>query len=554
MLLNTGFPVLFAVLFWWGLDYLMCPAWNINDLDFWMCTLLALFAGYAAGTGRRFIWFAIHPKEMKRLHLKGKICRILLISGAVLASLMVIFMLLSSKLFHAREYSRILTVEEGVTEEIPSVEDTGSIALMDTASASRLGDREIGALSDVVSQYDIKDQDYMQVNDNGRPVKVAPLSYAGPFKWFNNKEKGVPGYVTVDPVSMSAEYIKLKEGEGMKYVPSAMFGDDLCRRIRRNYRNDLLYNLHFEIDDEGRPWYVVSVYEKSIFLFGGTKVTGVIIADPVTGEMNRCNITEVPEWVDIVFDGDLICDQYNDYARYQQGFWNAWIGQNGCRKTTTVEDAPDFGYIAKGTDIWIYTGVTSVNGDSSNIGFIMSNERTEETFYISCAGADESSAMSAAQGEVQEKGYTASFPSLVLVDGVPTYIMVLKDNAGLVKMYACVNVEQYNIVATASKQADCIARYKALLAGDISEEEANSDKAAAAEDEKVNTEGWEKKKIVVRRIAQIDRNGNTYVYIADESGNIFSARYEDVIELMLVSEGDSITILTDGERFAYPAE
>ena len=488
----------------------------------------------------------------------SRLHRYLLRAIGVIVVLMFLCNFLSGKFFHARAYSSILTVEEGSTEDIPSVENTGSIALMDTASASRLGDREIGSLSDVVSQYDIYSGDYVQVNDRGKPLKVAPLSYAGFFKWYANRDHGIPGYVKVDPVSMSASYVKLENG--MTYVPGAYFNDNLNRRIHMRYRTAMFDMPHFEIDDEGKPWYIASVYEHSIFLFGGTRVTGAILVDPVTGEMQKCSISEIPDWADVIFPGDLICEQYNNYAQLGQGYFNSIIGQKDCRRVTTMSGdddsvgTADFGYIAKGTDIWIYTGVTSVNGDSSNIGFIMSNERTGETRYISCSGADEFSAMSAAQGEVQEKRYSASFPSLILIDGTPTYIMVLKDNAGLVKMYACVNVEQYNIVATAPKQADCIARYKALMKGDISGEEANSDQSTVTGTDPVNTEGWEKKTITVKRMVEIVKNGNTYLYISDENNTIYSARYENVIEMMLVSEGDTITILTDGESFAYPAK
>ena len=229
------------------------------------------------------------------------------------------------------------------------------------------------------------------------------------------------------------------------------------------------------------------------------------------------------------------------------------IGQSGCRKITEYESddeyTSDYGYISKDGDIWIYTGVTSLNNDSSNIGFILSNERTEETIFITCSGADEFSAMASAQGEVQEKRYAASFPSLILLDEVPTYIMVLKDASGLVKMYACVNVEQYNMVATATTQADCIAKYKALVAGRISQAEATAEGTVVDVPEETDTSSWETRTVTIAKMREIVRDGNTYLYIVDENENIYSARYTDVIDMILVEEGDTVTILTDGERF-----
>ena len=185
-------------------------------------------------------------------------------------------------------------------ESIPSVEATDAIALMDTASAERLGDRRIGSLTDVVSQFNVGE--YIQINYRETPSKVAALSYDGFFKWSANRGRGVPGYVIVNPVDMSAEYVALENG--MRYVPSAWFNDNLYRRIRFKYP--------FEIDEDGKPWYIASVYQKKIGWFGGLQVKGAIVADPVSGEITKYNTGEIPVFADVVFDGDLICTQYNN--------------------------------------------------------------------------------------------------------------------------------------------------------------------------------------------------------------------------------------------------
>lgn len=466
----------------------------------------------------------------------------------------------STTFFHARAYSEILTVEDGSVDDIPSVEGTSSIALMDTESAEMLGNREMGSLSSVISQYEVSS--YTQINYQDAPVKTSPLRYAGFFKWIGNRRSGVPGYVLVDPVRMEADYNALEQG--MIYVPSAYFQEDLTRQIRFHYPTKMFYNVHFEIDEEGNPWYVASVYDHTIGLFGGTQVVGAIIVDPVTCDMTYYDVSEIPEWVDSVFPGELICDQYNNYAQLAGGFWNSIIGQVGCRRVTEAaasseqDAASDYGFIAKDGDVWVYTGVTSVNTDSSNIGFILSNQRTEETLFITCAGADEFSGMAAAEGEVQEKGYQASFPSLILVDGNPTYICVLKDANGLVKMYAAVNVEQYNMVATATTQDACIEKYRALISGEISQEEATSDTASAtasaAEETTVDTSAYEEKTITVKKLQTIDVDGDTWLYVVDTDGNIYRAKYADVLGMLLVEEGDTVTIETDGDTFLMPEE
>lgn len=485
-----------------------------------------------------------------------------------------------SKLLHASAYSNILTVEEADASELPDADLTAKIALMDTASAEKLGDREIGSLTDVVSQYSVTS--YTQINYLGDPVKIAPLDYASFFKWFRNRNNGTPGYVTVSPVKMDAEYVKLDQG--MKYTPHACFRKNLVRHLRYRYPTKIFWGLHFEVDENGRAWFVSPTVTKKIGLFAGTYVTGAVIVDPVTGDAEWYAKENVPEWVDYVFDGNLICTQYNWFGQLANGFWNSKLSQQGCRRVTESTDMADdgsylsdYGFIAKGTDIWIYTGITSVNGDSSNIGFIMSNQRTSETKFIPCAGADEFSAMASAEGEVQEKRYEASFPSLILLDGNPTYIMVLKDKSGLVKAYACVNVEQYNKVAVASTQDDCIQKYKALIGGSLSAEEAAdadtsvagtngtasgaagladsgaTENAVPPEDTApVDLSNYEEKELTVKKMETIDKNGNTWLYIVDTDDQIYSAKYADVIDMILVSEGDTITIRTDGENFVYP--
>lgn len=516
--------------------YFTLPAFNLKSAGFWLFVILAVFV-------YTFIKTVVCAVKKKNTGL-----RIPVIALAVLIAGFLVNALFSARIFHAKAYSEILKVEDADIDLIPSVSGSSSIALMDTASAERLGDRKIGSLSDVVSQFNVGS--YMQINYEDAPVKVAALSYDGFFKWNSNKKNGVPGYVVVNPVDMSADYVSLKEG--MKYVPSAYFSQDLFRHIRLRYPSLLVDNVHFEIDEEGNPWYVGSVYNHTIGLFGGTKVTGALVINPVTGEMQKYELADVPVWADIVASGDLLCTQYNDHAQLAHGFWNSVFAQKDCRQVTTIRTAdedgdeesyPDYGYIAKDGDIWIYTGVTSLNGDSSNLGFILANERTAETKYITCAGADEFSGMKSAEGEVQEKGYNASFPSLINVEGTPTYIMVLKDSNGLVKMYAAVNVEQYNIVATAATQADCIEKYRRLINAEITPDEATSDEPAA------DTSSYEEKTVTVTKIETIDKGGDTYIYIVDEDNHIYSAKYADVIGMILVEEGDTITIRTDGTNF-----
>lgn len=468
-------------------------------------------------------------KPKLKINLKPYILPLGLI-GAV-----IVIAVFGSTIFYATDYASILTVKEAqFSDDMDESVGTDSIALMDTASAKMLGDREIGSLSNVVSQFNVSD-DYIQIDLNGKPIKVSALEYAGFFKWKNNNGEGIRGYVTVDPVSMSA---KFNECDGMKYVPSAYFSEDAHRRMWSKYPTELIGNIHFEVDENGKPYYIASVYQKTVSLFGGKTVSGCIIMDPVTGEMQKYDVADIPQWVDVVFDGNLICTQYNWFGTLKNGYFNSIIGKKGCKQVTEYyseeaeDDAPasDYGYVSKDGDIWIYTGVTSVNGDSSNIGFVLANERTGECHYYSIAGADEKSAMVAAEGEVQEKGYQASFPSLININGNPTYIMVLKDAGGLVKLYAAVNVEQYNLVTTAATQAECIAKYKALI---------------GAEEPEPTPEETKTVTITVADVKYIDLDGNTYIYLIS-GGEMYKAKAAAHEDMLLIKAGDKVELTCSG--------
>ena len=513
---------------------------NVHSASIWILAALAVFAFIFAmrlalgitdfGFSTQTVKTGSKGRNKKRTKFNFNL--VPYIFPIIIISAVIVIAVFGSTVFYATDYASILAVKDAqFSDDMDESVGTDSIALMDTASAKMLGDREIGSLSNVVSQFNVSD-DYIQIDLNGKPIKVSALEYAGFFKWKNNNDEGIRGYVTVDPVSMSA---KFNECDGMKYVPSAYFSEDAHRHMWSKYPTELIGNIHFEVDENGKPYYVASVYQKTISLFGGKTVSGCIVMDPVTGEMQKYDVADIPQWVDVVFDGNLICVQYNWFGTLKNGYFNSIIGKKGCKQVTEYyseeaeDDAPasDYGYVSKDGDIWIYTGVTSVNGDSSNIGFVLANERTGECHYYSIAGADEKSAMVAAEGEVQEKGYQASFPSLININGNPTYIMVLKDAGGLVKLYAAVNVEQYNLVTTAATQAECIAKYKALIGAEQPE--------PTPEETKTVT-------ITVADVKYIDIDGNTYIYLISGGGEMYKAKAAAHEDMLLIKAGDKVEL------------
>lgn len=441
--------------------YVTLPALNVFSQSFWGALLFVVAVFGAAywllnAKGAFVNTLSGKKKVGSESVTKGVGFKIFLGIAAIPVVVMIVGNLISSTFFNATAYSQIIEVPESVFEEdMPENDVVTNIPLMDSDSANIIGNRKLGELSHVVSQYRVNGT-YSQINAGGVPLKVSSLEYVDFFKWVNNRDAGVPGYVMVDPVGNSAEYMKFNAP--VKYTDSAYFGDDLMRKLRFSYPTKIFGSVMFEIDEEGNPFYIVSCMHPKVGLFGAMDVSEVIIFNPSTGESTLHSVTETPSWVDNVFTGSLAAQKYDWYGTLKNGFWNSVIGNKDCKVTTD-----DYGYIIRDDDVLFYTGVTSVASDESNIGFITSNARTGEYRFYPVVGAEEYSAMGAAQGEVQEKGYVASFPSLINVSGEATYIMVLKDANGIVKLIALVNVENYTIVATGSTQAEAKQAYINLL-------------------------------------------------------------------------------------------
>ena len=436
----------------------------------------------------------------------------------------------SAKMFNANAYANIISVTEAeFATDMPETDKVTHIALMDTETARIIGSRTLGSLSHVVSQYEVSD-DYSQINFQGAPKKVSNLEYAGFFKWAGNKANGIPGYVIVDPVDNTAKYVELEKP--LKYVKSGFFGDKLNRKLRFDYPTKILGEPSFELDDSGRAVFIVPCYKPKVSLFGAKDVSEVIIFDPCTGESEIYSLDKTPSWIDEVYYGDLACKKYDWKGKLSGGFINSIIGQKDCKVTTD-----DFGYVILGDDVWYYTGVTSVNSDKSNIGFIMTNARTGEYKFYPVIGAEEHSAMAAAEGEVQEKGYNASFPALINASGQPTYIMTLKDAGGLVKLYALVNVEKYSIVATGTTQEKAMEEYEKIL---LEEGIIESIPGGTPSDTTTILT------VTVEDIRVVTTSGESYIYLSvpeqDGKNRLFRVKVGDDESILLVRTGDTISL------------
>ncbi len=513
--------------------YLILPPMNIQSTESWsfvaIYLALAWFLASTVSNGETNNVYGTDGKPIQPPKKKFGLRRIIGMIFGVGIVVYVLCTVLSSPLFQAKHYASIIQ-ESMTTKEIEEYTPTiDNVPLLDRDSAERLAQRALGNLVDEVSQFVLADSN--QITVKGAPVRVQPLGYDGAIKWFLNRDVGIPAYITVDMKSQNTKIVRLEQG--IHYSPSAYLNDRLERHLRFSYPTAMFGDYKFELDEDGNPYWVVPVLRHRIMLLAGTDVKGVVTCNPVTGETAYYPLGQIPDWIDNVYSADLIIQQYNWYGRYHNGFINSLIGQKGCVKTTE-----GYNYIPKGNDVYCYTGVTSVVSDESNIGFIFSDLRTRETEYYEIAGAEEFSAMSSAEGLVQNLKYQATFPLLLNIHDQPTYTVALKDDAGLVKMYGMVNMSQYQDVVTGKTIKDCLANYEQLLVDDgiIKPEE---QEAAAAQE----IEG----KIIDLRSAV--RNGTTYYYLRLDNGEkYYSLSASDDETAVLLNEGDTVQLVVkDGK-------
>lgn len=509
------------------LYYLTFPALNVTNMGFWIF-LLAIFLIFVFFntilTLKISLEDFVRNIQYKRKGKKFGSKLLFVVPVVVLGIILVNFIL--SPLFSAKSYYNRIEVDSSAefTEEIKEA-DFNKMPLLDRDSSEKIGDRTMGQMSDLVSQFDVSSQ-YTQINYNDEIIRVTPLEYNGIIKWFTNRKKGVTGYITVNSTTGEAELVKLDKG--MKYVTSGMFNDNLQRKLQLSYPTKNFESVNFEIDNEGNPYYVASVV-KYVGVGLRREVSGVVILNPINGKSKYYDVKDVPSWVDHVYEADLILEQVNDWGKYKNGFINSLIGQRDVVQTTR-----GYNYLAQDDDIYLYTGITSVLADESNIGFILTNMRTKETKYYGVAGAEEYSAMDSAKGQVQQMNYTSTFPLLINLNNKPTYLISLKDNAGLVKMYAFVDVVDYQKVVVTDSSKGIKKAAEAYL-GEASEDETGGSTL--------------NKEITVKDISTAIIDGNTYYYFKDNDNQKYRVSIKIAKnKLPFLNSGDKLKIKYDSEK------
>ncbi len=512
-----------------GYYWIVLPPINIRSREFWSFVSFVVIISVVINCFSQLLYFIKNnrsvsvSKGVPHINLKtlGKPIKFALIVVLAIIVLSAIMSVIGSQFFNAKRYNQLITLQDGdFTADVAEISQE-QIPIVDKDTAERLGQRKLGEMADLVSQFEIQNI-YTQINYKGKPVRVTPLMYGDAIKWLNNQKQGIPAYITVDMTSQETQLVRLKEG--IKYSDSEYFMRDLNRALRFKYPTKIFDNISFEIDDNGTPYWVASVVDFKIGFWSGSDIKGAVLMNAQTGESNYYKLTEIPTWVDQIFDSEMVINQLIYNGKYRSGFFNSVFGQRGVLQPTN-----GYNYLAIDDDVFLYTGMTSVTSDESNVGFVLTNLRTKETKFYTIPGAEEYSAMSSAEGQVQHLKYTSTFPLLLNVSDRPTYFMSLKDSAGLVKMYAFVDVNQYQIVGTGntveSARVDYISKLKTENVADTPE----------AEPSEITG--------VIEKINSAVVNGNTVYYIKlAENENIYTVAVTKSDLLPFATKGQTIKI------------
>ena len=438
----------------------------------------------------------------------------------------------STPILHSQKYQQLIgkvNVGKKISDHITPI-SLDEVRVVDESLAHLVGEKVLGSQSALGSQVELGDFCIQKVNN--QLVWVAPLEHSGFFKWFSNSE-GTPGYVTVSVTNeRDVKLVQTIQNKPIKikYQEGAFLGDNLHRHVYFNgYSTIGLTDFSFEIDDTGKPFWVITTYEKAIG-FSGKNANGVIVVDAQNGDIQRFELNNVPKWIDRVQPSNLIQDQLNDWGEYVNGYWNF---ANTNKLQTTEGMLLVYG---KDNKSYWYTGLTSVGKDESTVGFMLVDTRTKEATYYKQSGATEVAAQQSAEGKVQEKGYVATTPIPYNINNIPTYVMALKDNGGLVKMYAMVGINDYTVVGVGNTLRETLTSFKNTY-------NMTGNKLSG------NTPTVKKEVIsIITRVQNDVKNGNSFYYfVFKDNPKIFVGSSNISLQLPISQIGDRVKITYDDD-------
>ena len=315
----------------------------------------------------------------------------------------------------------------------------------------------------------------------------------------------------------------------VNYSTGHYFGHNLQRYLRANgYMTKGITDYTFELSDDGKPYYVVTLFEKMIG-WKGPDATGVVVVDVQSGEINEYSIDDAPGFIDRIQPEVFITNQLNDWGKLVHGWFNGWIKQKDVLTKTSGTSL-----VYSGGEAYFYSGIQSAGSDRGTTGFVLLNTRTKETKMYRISGIAEDRAGEALENAkgVKEAGYSATSAILYNIGSRPVYFATLKGADGLVKMYGFISLKNEQVLGVGTTVREALRAFETAL---INSNEALSIDSAVSEEQVEAT---------VSAVAQETISGMTYYYLMLEGypSNEFLGSSDSFRELKWTRPGDSVRL------------
>lgn len=518
----AGIVTIFIAVF---LNWMFLPAWNIHSESFWMYWIVVGLVAI------EIFWVVENLIDEDAI-----ITRIIEIIWRIILVIAIIGILSSSIVFNAVTYSNLIKIEEGnFKDEIPSIstsEEANNFPLLDVQTAQELGNRSLSEI-DKVSQFEVNGE-YNLISYDEKQYRLSPLEYISISNAMNNES--IPGYVLIDSETQESHLIKLDNE--IRYAPSGIFSQDLKRHLRGKYPSYIFDKFQFDIDDNGEAYYIAPVLKPTIGSFGGKIVQSFVIVNANTGECEEYSPEDLPEWVDHAYSLNYLMGLAKNHYKYKDGFLNTFFAKTNVKKISyNHTGSKGYNSIMTKDGVQFFTCVVSVSNDESALGFILANSRTGEITYYDCAGAEESTAQLQAESLYQNYGYKSSYPLMVNVSGVPTYVISLKDKSKINRAYVMINVENYTLSASGETLESALLQYREKVLGEEGVASENEDTSEEVITETKSTTG------TITELNLVTQNGTTqFFFVLEGDENLYISSISNNSRQIQMSVGNNVSI------------
>ena len=296
----------------------------------------------------------------------------------------------------------------------------------------------------------------------GKPVYVVPVEYNG--FWQMHSAGKIPGYFVIDATRQSAtpKFVH----KAYTYATSAYFGKDASRQIYRHVPEWLeLGDPQLEIDDNGNPYWVQTIYKPELFSHRiNYSELHVAVLDAKTGDVKVYSVDNMPKFIDEGITTEAANQMNWNFGKYKYGYWN-W-SKTGVMKPTGngVEDGVTSVFNRDGSISYFTDFTTDKTGSDSALGYSMINARTGKlTFYRANNIMDSDGAKNNANQDYKAQQWKAYMPILYNVNSHPTWVMTILDSTHAIRGYYYLDASDQSVYGTGSTPTSALDAFRQAL-------------------------------------------------------------------------------------------